>query len=268
MQLPPTAALEHLIKHFLVIDVDDIPYRNLRMFSDGNTGMVFNYKDPILIRQHNTPAASLPSSFFYGPFHHFQDLTATGKIGILVVVFHPFAISSLLKTQATSLIDQVLDLEDIYFQEAVDLSDQIHHAQTNLTRIALIEDFLLKKMADFKPANSNALQAVRLIQQGNGDMPVRVILSSLQISERKLERVFQEYVGYSPKKFAGITRIQYFLKLLRQNRPANYTGLVYEAGFFDQAHLIRTMKNISGLTPGEYLDQPKLLAANFLEIPL
>ena len=268
MQLSPTAALAHLIKHYLIIDIDEIPNRNLRMFSDGNTGMVFNYKDPILLRPHDTMANFLSPSFLYGPFHHFQDLTATGRIGLLVAVFHPFAISSILKTEASKLIDQVVDLEAIYGQEAGELSGQIFHAPDYYTKIAVIENFLLKKMSGLKPANSDAFHAVKLIQQHHGDMSVTSLLSSLQISERKLERIFKNYVGYSPKRFAGITKIQYFLKLLRSNRPSNYTGLVYDAGFYDQAHLIRTMKGISGITPGEYLDQPNLLAANFLEISL
>jgi AraC-like DNA-binding protein len=268
MQLCPTAALAHLIKHYLIIDIDEIPNRNLRMFSDGNTGMVFNYKDPILLGQHDTSVHVLPPSFLYGPFHHYQDLKATGRIGLLIAVFHPFAISSMLKMQANHLIDQVVNLEAVYDQEANDLSGQICLAQNSYAKITVVEDFLLKKMSGFKPANSNAFHAVRLIQQHHGDLPVNVLLSSLQISERKLERVFQDHVGYSPKRFAGITKIQYFLRLLRYHRPSNYTGLVYDAGFYDQAHLIRTMRSISGITPGEYLGKPHLLAANFLEISL
>lgn len=268
MQLPPTTALAHLIKHFLIIDIDNLSNRNLRMFSDGNTGMVFNYKDPILFRPHFKPATSLPSSFLYGPFHHFQNLTATGKIGMLVAVFHPFAVTPTVKVPAGSLIDQVIDLETIYHQQAGELLEQIACAVGSFAKIAVVEDFFLKKLSGIKPVSSDAFHAVRLIQERNGDVAVNALVSFLQISERKLERVFQEYVGYSPKRFAGITKVQYFLKLLRRDRPVNYTGLVYDAGFYDQAHLIRTMKGISGITPGEYLDQPNLLAANFLEISM
>ncbi|KAA0992454.1 AraC family transcriptional regulator [Dyadobacter aurulentus] len=268
MQLPPTPALAHLIKHFLIIDIDNLPNRSLRMFSDGNTGIVFNYKDPILFRPHDKPAALLPSSFLYGPFHHFQDLTATGRIGVLVAVFHPFAITPTVKIPANDLIDQVVDLDAIYHQQGRDILEQISYASDSFAKIAVVEDFFLKRLSDLKPPSSDAFHAVRLIQEHNGNVPVNALLSSLQISERKLERVFQDNVGYSPKRFAGITRVQYFLKLLRRDRPANYTGLVYDAGFYDQAHLIRTMKSISGITPGEYLDQPNLLAANFLEISL
>ena len=267
MQLPPTAMLAHVIKHFLIIESDAMSNRTLRMFSDGNTGMVFNYKDPLLFRQSDEPDAPLPSCFLYGPSHRFQDITSTGRIGMLVVVFHPFALSPMLRIPANILIDQLINLETFYHWQAGNLSGQLCSAQDSLERIQVVEEFFLKKIASFRPVNADALHAVRLIQQLNGDVSVSQLLSSLKISERKLQRVFEENIGFSPKRFAGIAKVQYFLKLLRQNRPVNYTSLVYEAGFFDQAHLIRTMKDISGITPGEYLSQSQqLLAANLLEV--
>ncbi|KQS30854.1 helix-turn-helix domain-containing protein [Dyadobacter sp. Leaf189] len=266
MQRPATTALSQLIKHFLIIDSDVAANRNLRMFSDGNTGMVFNYKDPILIRQDGQPAALLPACFMYGPFRQYQDMTATGRIGLLVAVFHPFAFSSMLKIQANNMVDQIVDLESVYQQEASGVFDRICNASDYDAKIRVVEDFFLEKLSNFKPVSPYAIQAVKLIQQRNGDVPVSALLSSLQISERKLERVFQDNIGYPAKKFAGIIKVQHFLRLLRQNRPSNYTGLVYESGFFDQAHSIRVMKNISGLTPGDYIANAHLLAANFLEM--
>jgi len=268
MQILPSPALAHIVKHFLIIEKDQIAHVSLRMFSDGNTGMVFNFGDPLLIYKDDSQASkTLPSSFIYGQLDTFQNIISVGKIQILIVVFHPFGISSLLKISAVELRNEILDMETFYASESQILTEQISNSPAILTKIQTVEHFLISKLSKNPNQDQLTFQAVNLIHQQNGNLSVSQLISTLRVSERKLQRTFEEHIGLSPKRYSGVTRVQYFLKLLRKNPTVSQTKLVYDAGFFDQAHLIREMKNISGITPSQYVSQSNLLAANFLQIP-
>ncbi|WP_159466885.1 helix-turn-helix transcriptional regulator [Dyadobacter sp. 3J3] len=266
MQILPTPALAQIVKHFLIIESDQSANVQHRMFADGNTGIVFNYGDP-LVHVENDVLNILPNSFIYGQPETFQNIISTGKIGMLIVVFQPFGCSSLLRFPAIELKNRILDLENFYPIVTKIISDQIMGSIDVFNRIRIIENFLTSKLKIENTSLNLAGHAIQLIIQNNGNLSVTELTSFFNVSERHLQRSFAEHIGLSPKRYSGIIRIQHFLKLLRKNSPQkSLTDLAYECGFFDQAHLIREMKNISGITPSQYVSQTNLLAANFLQI--
>lgn len=268
MQLLPSPVLASVVKHFLIIENSSIIEVKHRMFSDGNTGIVFNYGDALL-HQQNSVAKTLPKSFMYGQLDAFQNIISVGRIGMLIVVFHPFGASGLLKIPAVELKNQILDLGCFYPYETGILLDNILHQSHTISRIKVVENFLISKLKPQTHKGKLANDAVYLINQQHGNLSVMELTSTLQINERQLQRIFEEHIGLTPKRFSGIVRIQYFLKLLRKNSAqTSLTELVYDCGFYDQAHMIREMKNITGITPRQYADQPALLAANLLPISI
>lgn len=73
-------------------------------------------------------------------------------------------------------------------------------------------------------------------------------MRALGMSERTLRRRFDESFGYGPKTLDRILRCQRFLWLA--NRSAGSTAiLAAEAGYSDQAHLIRECRRLTGSTP-------------------
>jgi len=48
-----------------------------------------------------------------------------------------------------------------------------------------------------------------------------------------------------------ILRFQRFLKLVRSARNTSAASLALEAGYADQAHLVRESRRLAGATPGE-----------------
>jgi AraC-like DNA-binding protein len=267
MQIPPSPALAAVVKHYLIIENNN-QSANLkhRMFSDGNTGMVFNYGDALL-HQRDQLLETLPKCFMYGQLDAFQHIISVGKIGMLIVVFHPFGASGLLKVPAAELKNAIFDADSFFPRETGILLDNILHQTDALSRIQIVEHFLLRKLVNQPHKGELAIHAVHLINQHHGNLSVAALTPVLQVSERQLQRIFEEHIGLTPKRFSGVIRIQYFLKLLRKS-PAttSLTQMVYDCGFYDQAHMIREMKNISGFTPGQYAGQPALLAANLLQI--
>ena len=66
--------------------------------------------------------------------------------------------------------------------------------------------------------------------------------------------MFLAGVGVSPKKLSRIARLHAVLTRLADPRaaPVSWGMLAIEAGFSDQAHLIREFRQLVGTTPASY----------------
>ncbi|WP_254053255.1 helix-turn-helix domain-containing protein [Singulisphaera sp. GP187] len=78
------------------------------------------------------------------------------------------------------------------------------------------------------------------------------------ISSRQLHRRFHDSVGYGPKTLQRILRFQRLLELAR-NEPAprlDLAALAFEAGYADQAHMSREVRELADNTPTSVLANP------------
>jgi AraC-like DNA-binding protein len=268
MQLPPSAALSSVVKHYLILESGRNIHSNYRLFSDGNPGIVFHYKNPLKQLYHNGATAQLqPRSFAYGQITHYYDLIATGSLGMVVVVLHPYSINSLFRVSADELNNGTIDLVDFYGSEVHNVEDKIHHAKTSGEIIAVIEKFLLKKTTAAYPNDATFSQAISLIYQHKGIITVEGLLKAVPVTERQLQRKFKYYIGINPKKFADVIKLQHFLKLLKNHPPDDkLAGIVYDSGYYDQSHLNNWFKKTAGITPLQYRDNSNLLAVNLMQM--
>lgn len=71
------------------------------------------------------------------------------------------------------------------------------------------------------------------------------------ISGRQLRRLFEYYVGDTPKVFAKVIRFQQVLKSRAAIKNAKGNTIHFNEGYYDQGHFIKDFKRYYGLTPGK-----------------
>jgi methylphosphotriester-DNA--protein-cysteine methyltransferase len=64
---------------------------------------------------------------------------------------------------------------------------------------------------------------------------------------------FKQQVGLGPKTAARLIRFDEVLRRLDERRPLDWGLVAVEAGYADQAHLIRDFRQFTGTTPTEFL---------------
>jgi len=78
-----------------------------------------------------------------------------------------------------------------------------------------------------------------------------------ELSTRTAQRRFLRATGLTHGVFRQIERARHAATLLKQG--AGILDTVQEAGYFDQAHLTRSLKHLIGRTPGQILrERPQL----------
>ncbi|SHM14081.1 helix-turn-helix domain-containing protein [Mucilaginibacter sp. OK098] len=268
MQLSPSNELKSIVKHYLFVDSNDVEHSCYRFFSDGNPGIVFHFDAPLIQNNNtNTSEQLQPRSFIYGQITHYNNITLNGKLSMLVVVLQPFGINALLGVATSELNNAIVELTDVFKQDAYDLEDQLLEATSINQLISFFELFLVKRLAAVKQVDQNLKNAVNIIYQNRGMVSIEDLIKILPVTERQLERKFNHYIGSSPKKFADTIRFQFFLKSL-QNIPSDksLTEIIYANGFYDQAHLNKYFKINTGLTPMQYKSGYNPSVINFMRV--
>lgn len=115
-------------------------------------------------------------------------------------------------------------------------------------RAEIASVYLLQQLREDR-MNPVLMNAVHDIISSRGTMKIADLAASHAISRKQLERVFDEYMGVSPKTFSSLVRYQMLWQALCFGHDHNILDLVEKYGYFDQAHLLNDFKQHHTLTP-------------------
>lgn len=156
---------------------------------------------------------------------------------------------ALMGSNAASHIDKAIDARDIFGDWIMDIRDQLIAAadfaeQVEIGCLAAENIFRHKSTApfDFTTMVDNWLIS-------DSDPSVEILSAQSGLSQRQLERMTKRYYGSPPKKLARKYRALRAAQLLAHGDSLDETGLAL--AFYDQSHLIREVKQFTGLTPSQ-----------------
>ena len=101
-------------------------------------------------------------------------------------------------------------------------------------------------------ASPAMVRARALLEKGQR---ISDVAEEVGFSVRKLRGDFKEWVGLGPKAYARIHRLRRVIRSIAKGPVDNWAALAVEHGFFDQAHMVREFRSLSGTTPAEYFPQ-------------
>src|SRR5579883_1292391 len=182
-----------------------------------------------------------------------QALTENMPAGALVIGFRfrPAAAAAWLGVAASQLTDQRTELESLWGYRARRAAAEVVD-DGNVDRLVRSLVTVVRQMRPATICADPAMAAAyRLVAGGApAGAPLLSWLSrALGTSERTLRRRFDEAFGYGPKTLDRILRHQRYLHLAAKSLESTAV-LALEAGYSDQAHLVRESRRLTGSSPG------------------
>ncbi|HEX2621156.1 MAG TPA: AraC family transcriptional regulator [Phototrophicaceae bacterium] len=188
----------------------------------------------------------------------------TGKFARLVqnrgrvfgIKFRPGAFYPFMQSSISALTNRTLPPEQVFDVDGRTLEAAVLPLKEQVQMIARVEQFLQQHLPMLDPNVTLINQIVDCIIDNRSVTRVEDIALQMALSKRSLQRLFQQYVGVSPKWVIQRYRLQEAAEQL----AADVTGgiatdqvtLAQQLGYFDQAHFIKDFKLIVGSTPAEY----------------
>ena len=247
--IQPSQLLAPYIKNYWILKTASDSATLARTVPTGMMSLIFHRGKQLLSIHDNNLH---PRAFLTGQEKMFADLEYTGQVNMISVVFHPVGVRAFFDLPINTIYNQRVTAGDLGDKELAALESSLTSTEDDQLCIMLIEQFLLKRLCRLAEHNLKRLDAaIRQINFGQTDV-VR-LADTACLSRKQFQRVFSEYVGANPKDFSRTIRFQRALHILENNPETTWAALAYDCGYFDQSHLIKDFKAISGLTPGEYL---------------
>ncbi len=126
----------------------------------------------------------------------------------------------------------------------------------------LVERYARQPIPD-TPEHHSAVSRVReyIAEHYASNIPLTELSAIADLSPWHLTRIFAREVGMPPHTFQIQLRILHAKKLLRQGWPVSQASA--QTGFADQSHFTRHFKRLMLITPGQYINNSKIVQDAF-----
>jgi AraC-like DNA-binding protein len=201
--------------------------------------------------------------FLYGLSTRYATYEFTGSFDTIGAHFYPHALKSIFGLDANELTDINIDMEVMANRHGFFLAEPLAQSIPVKDKIELLSQYLFFLIRKNSSQDHYGMQyALQQIVALKGNITVKSLQDHLYLSERSIERKFQQYVGMSPRLFTRICRFQASLTQLRKKGYFRLSDIAYENEYSDQSHLIRSFKEFSEISPAEYHQQTEGIITN------
>ncbi len=218
---------------------------------DGTLGLLFVHRGNLRRSSLQGNTQLLEDSYFFGQktksvYYEFNPL----QLDIFGLKLKAGALMKLFGVSPEEITDTLVPAHAVLGQKFGDLQARLATTSDTLGRKRVLETFLLHTQQERNDKDRLLDAILKHIKQVRGNTSVSELTSHFQVGYKRLERLFKTYTGLTPKQFCRIIRFN--ATLYYQRRVETLTDLAYSAGYFDQMHFIKEVKNITDLSPSQF----------------
>lgn len=168
------------------------------------------------------------------------------QILVLVKLTH-VGLYQITKMNQKEFVNKRVRLEDVDTGLYRELAEAFLCAKTPDMLVEMCEKVMYSRI-EKEIVSDELIYATKSISKSNGLLRVSEVAGETGYSERHLNRLFQSQIGMSIKQYLGLARFNYVMRNIQMS-PTLFSSLSQKAGYFDQAHLDKDFKKISGISP-------------------
>ena len=247
----PTAQLKPFVMTYRIIESQDELVN--RVLPNTSLAIAFRCKGNVnYIRENHND--NLPISTISGIRKSVRLIHYSKNTETLVILLKEAGAKAFFKEPLHELFEESVSLDNFIPQKKIAIIEELlAEAKTHNQKIAIIEQFLLSRLHDYKPDKLIAA-AIAIIQSKKGIIKIKELADTLYISQDAFEKRFRKTIGSSPKQFCYVVRIKSIIDQKQDNQ--NLIDLAFDAGYFDQPHFNKDFKLFTGQTPSKFFKFP------------
>ncbi|WP_248927899.1 AraC family transcriptional regulator [Paenibacillus hamazuiensis] len=189
---------------------------------------------------------------YYGVFDRpfpiaYDDKRPVRKFGVR---FFPGGAYPFMRTPVAEFTGRYCALDAIWPNIAEEIGEKLFAQESMEEKVRIIEHYLLTIAQRNRPVDDPLMaNLLYRIFVSEGKTGVCELAESEAVSARQINRKFEQWIGFSPKKFSEIVRFQAVVGDIRRRKKTDWRMLALDHGYFDQAHMIRDFKRFYGDSP-------------------
>jgi AraC-like DNA-binding protein len=180
-----------------------------------------------------------------------RELEETGRA--FGIKLHPGAFYPFVREPVSTYTNREVSLATIFGDAGARYASAVAAEPDDQRCVELAERFL---RAHLPPPDESMARARAIVEYAAGERTVlRVdqLVEAFAIDKRAMQRLFERYVGASPKWVIQRYRMHEALARIDRGDTVDWAAFALELGYFDQAHFSNDFKAMVGCAPSAYL---------------
>lgn len=182
-------------------------------------------------------------------------LKLNGSVDTLGICFYPNGFYPFLKIPVYEFKNQLLGVNDVGFKLSNSIREQLISYNDINFRLDILEHELSKLLIQNNDLPDDFSVIFNELKDNQMKGSIYDLCKIHNISLRKLERMFNKYVGIPANTYCTLNRFHSSLNNLLNSNFSKLSDLAYDNGYFDQMHFIKDFKRFTGNTPKEFINE-------------
>ena len=174
-----------------------------------------------------------------------------GRARVVGVKFRAGGFFPFLQAPVASLRGKTIPATRVFGADAVRLHPVLTGESPEENRVERANAFFLRRVPERDADGELAAKLVETILNSPDTGSVKELSACTGLSARSLQRLFQQYVGASPKWVIRRYRLHELVERLNSGERRDWASVAAELGYFDQSHFDPRLSADHGLVAGE-----------------
>lgn len=171
---------------------------------------------------------------------------------VMGVRMRPAGAYALLDAPMREISELVVDLEDLVGRAADELAERCYDAASVEERLRRAAHWVAERVTRAREVDPAIARAAGQIEQSGGAVSIAELRQQTGLSKTRLAEAFRDQIGLAPKLYARVVRFRRAAAML-QKGAAPLIEIALAAGYYDQPHMNVEFRELSGLSPREFL---------------
>ncbi|WP_343730355.1 helix-turn-helix domain-containing protein [Duganella sp.] len=180
------------------------------------------------------------------------EYTLRGSGRVLGVSFRPGAFRSFLRQPVQAITDRKLPLSAVFACDDAAAERSVLDAADDAGMVAAASALLRASLPAPDPLVERIAGMLAALEDNAGITQVQQLADHVGISVRKLQMLFKDYIGASPKWIIRRKRLLDAADLLAKGSDIDLAALAQQLGYYDQSHFTTDFEKLVGKPPADY----------------
>ncbi|GEB35624.1 MULTISPECIES: helix-turn-helix transcriptional regulator [Brevibacillus] len=175
-----------------------------------------------------------------------------GQGHVFGVKFKPGGFFPFWQKPVSELYGTSTTIEEVFQVDTAALEAEILQLPDDQAMVDRFEQFLIERLPQQDPNVEKISQLVARIQADRNVLKVEDAVRLSDMTLRTMQRLFDRYVGVSPKSVIQRYRLHEAAQLIDQGVVSDWLEMSIALGYYDHSHFIRDFRSIVGVSPQQY----------------
>ena len=192
-----------------------------------------------------------------GPTTGATEIDLEGPVRVFGAGLQPAGWAALMGIDASALANRVVDATELLGPGVTVMANRLREETTIEAMAAIAAEYAREVLSGIDRTRFGFAEAVDAWLAASNSPDVEDLALATGLSRRQIERNCKSLYGAPPKLLARKYRA---LRAAHALATGAHPADLLDEGFYDQSHLIREVKQFTGITPKQMHDHPGLLA--------